>query len=506
MKQTTKARLLCALLAAAMLLPACGEAKPTETTAPADTTAAPVAPITTEATTPVPETTKHPDADNLPDDLDFEDKVVTFYVRGHERFDDEISVDGTTGEIVNDTIYNRELRTEERLGVKIETIRDQADAHGDLDAIRKAVNTNDDTYDIFSASVCRVLSSTTSGIFRELNDLEYIDLSRPYYTQDYLKKTAIHGKNHTVTGDISLSLTRYSFCMYFNKTLLDTYKLEDPYALVRDGKWTHAKMLEMITDIYSDLNGNNQADNEDLYGLGTSNDILVDAYTVAYDLPMIALNSDGHPELVVNVEKFADVTEKVYRINFETTGAHQFDYYGDNAEMTDLCMAFSQDRLAFMHSWIYGMETEYLRNMSSDFGVLPYPKYDENQESYYSFQHDQIGVFALPTSSDCPEVAGAVLEAMSADSRINLVPAYYDTALKNKYSRDVDTAEMIDIVHNNHNFDISWGYINDLLTLPQGIRNLIKAKNPNYASWYASREKMLGKKMDSIAKNYDKMK
>ncbi len=484
--------ILCVLIGA-QLLASCGDS------------AANGGAVTTGAQTAAPETetTYDPDADDL-GALDLGGEIVTAYTREHERFDDEISVDALTGDIVNDAIFDRETRVEERLNVAIETVKEGAQ-HGSFDKMKQLVLAGDSAYDIFSASMYTTTPGASTGIFRDLNDFDTIDLTKPYYTQDYIRQTTVNGKNFTLTGDLSLSLTRYSFCMYFNKSLLETYDLEDPYALVRSGKWTHDTMREMVSGIYTDLNADNKADDADLYGLGTSNVIIIDAYTSAYDLKMVEFDETGKPVLCIDMEKYSDAVKRLYRLNYETEGVHFYKEISDNNEMTDLCNYFSQDHLVFINNWIYGLETDYLRSMTSDFGVLPYPKYDEQQEAYYTFQHDQIGVFAIPITSTKAECAAAVLEAMSSDSRKYLVPTFYNNALKDKYSRDTDTAEMIDIIHNNHKLDPGWLYASYLSGLPQAPRDLLLKKSSDFASFYAKKEKTFKKNLEKLFEDFNKI-
>ncbi len=493
MKHTCCAAVIFCALIGAQLLASCGDSMTDDGTVTTDV----------QTTTPETETTYDPDADGL-GALDLGGETVTVYTREHERFDDEISVDALTGDIVNDAIFDRETRVEERLNVAIETVK-EGGQHGSFDKMKQLVLAGDKTYDIFSASMFTTTPGASTGIFRDLNDFDAIDLTKPYYTQDYIRQTTINGKKFTLTGDLSLSLTRYSFCMYFNKNLLAAYDLGNPYDLVRSGKWTHETMREMVTGIYSDLNTDNKADDADLYGLGTSNVIIIDAYTSAYDLKMVEFDDGGMPMLCIDMEKYSDAVKRLYSLNYETEGVHFYKEISDNNEMTDLCNYFSQDHLVFINNWIYGLETEYLRSMPSDFGVLPYPKYDEQQESYYTFQHDQIGVFAIPITSEKAECAAAVLEAMSSDSRKYLVPTFYDNALKDKYSRDADTAEMIDIIHNNHKLDPAWLFSSYVYGLGQAPRDLLLRKSSDFASFYARQEKTFQKNLEKLFEDFNKI-
>ncbi len=439
--------------------------------------------------------------DDLPEGLSFDGESVHFYSREHYRFSDEVTVDDMNAEVINDAIYERQQKVQERLDVKIENTKEGGE-HGSVDKMRELVTSGDSTFDIFTSSMYTAAPAAINGIFRNLYDFDYIDTTKPYYTQDYINESKIGKGLYTITGDISLSLIRYSFSMYFNKQLVEDYKIEDPYKTVRDGKWTHDKLQETVGEIYTDTNGNGERDDDDFYGLGTSNVIIVDAYTSAYDMKMVQINAEGYPELVLNTEKAADIINKIYKLNWESTGVRPYVEIKDNNEMPDLCEAFSRNKFIFINNWIYGVETEFMRNMENDYGIIPYPKYDEAQEGYYTFQHDQIGVFAIPTTSERAETAAAVFEAMSSESSVSVVPAYYDIALKGKYSRDTDSAEMIDIIHNGHKLDAAWIYCTSIAGLAQTPRNMMLAQSSDFASTYKRSEKLYSKATERLKQNF----
>ena len=143
--------------------------------------------------------------------------------------------------------------------------------------------------------------------------------------------------------------------------------------------------------------------------------------------------------------------------------------------------------------------------MEDDYGIIPYPKYDDIQEGYYTFQHDQIGVFAIPTTSERAETASAVFEAMSSESNASVVPAYYDIALKGKYSRDADSAEMIDIIHNGHKLDAAWIYCTTIGTLAQTPRNMMRAQSSDFASTYKRSEKLYNKTIERLTQSFTEL-
>lgn len=92
--------------------------------------------------------------------------------------------------------------------------------------------------------------------------------------------------------------------------------------------------------------------------------------------------------------------------------------------------------------------------MKDDFGVLPYPKWDDNQDTYYSRVEGGAQVCIVPITNDKTDIAGAVIESMCSYSYNNVIPAYYEITIKNKYTRDDDSAEMFDLIIENRTYDL----------------------------------------------------
>ena len=504
MKRITAILLLFALSAG--LLPSCAEDKSGGENSPSVTQSAVSGnePASAENAPEEPGETEPLRLDELPEELNFDGTDIRFFSRSHVRFADEITVDDLNGEAVNDAIFGRKTRVEDRLGVRIVNIFDGGANHGSTGEMRQIIAAGSDEYDIFTASMYTLSPDAIMGGYHDWLEIPYVDTKKPYYTQSYNEKSSFGGHLYTLTGDISLSLIRYSFCMYFNKQLVEDYGIDNPYDTVREGAWTHDRMKTVVGAIYRDLNGNGAYDDDDFYGLGTSDVIIVDAYTSAYDMHMMGKDERDYPAYDIDLEKWADCVTRLWELNHETEGVRPYIEISDNNEMTDLLVSFSQDRMVFINNWIYGSESDYLRNMESDYGIIPYPKYDEAQGGYYTFQHDQIGVFAVPVTSTRLEAAGAVFEAMSSESRVSVVPAYYDIALKGKYVRDEDSRAMIDIIHNGHLLDPAWIFCSNLGDLAQSPRNLLRGGSSDFASYYASKKKSYDTGLKVLIKAYEK--
>ena len=78
-------------------------------------------------------------------------------------------------------------------------------------------------------------------------------------------------------------------------------------------------------------------------------------------------------------------------------------------------------------------------------------------------------------------MTGAVLEALSYESRQTVIPAYYEIALKGKYARDPESVEMLDLIFAGRIYDLGDTYWCTILR--DGIfQDMFKKNNRDYAS------------------------
>ena len=161
---------------------------------------------------------------------------------------------------------------------------------------------------------------------------------------------------------------------------------------------------------------------------------------------------------------------------------------------------FTQDRVLFCPQMFQFAGTDGVREMETDFYVIPMPKFNEQQEEYRAIQWDGVPVYGIPTSlpSDMIEMVSTFLEVNCAVTSEIVLPAYYDVALKNKYSRDPVAAQMMDIIKSNVTSDFAflWG---------ESINNIIdflysNIRSGNIASAMKSSEKVWGKQLERLTK------
>ena len=142
--------------------------------------------------------------------------------------------------------------------------------------------------------------------------------------------------------------------------------------------------------------------------------------------------------------------------------------------------------------------------MESNFGIVPIPKYDENQENYHSLVNPFTGVLlGVPKSADDLERVSIILEALAAESKYTLQPAYYDVVLQRKYVRDDESSEMLDIIFGSRVYDIGGFYSFGNITVD--FNTLVSKYDTNIMSYYEKRIGQMEKAIDKIVGIFQSM-
>lgn len=500
MKHEILTKLLAALLVTAAVISAsCSESVKTND---AETTAAQsAADESTQAETDAP-LSRAETPDNLPDYLDFEGKTIRVICRKQSWFKGEIYVDELNGEVVNDAVYNRDVKVADRLNIGF-AYTDKANVAG---AAETSINAGADDYDIVVESAVELVQYSTKGQYYNLRGklIDYLDLDAPWWAEYYTEQASVGDKLFFITGDAGWSLRKLAFVTYFNKAMVEDFNIENPYELVLNGTWTADSFARLTKQVYSDVNGDGKRDFNDIYGFGCGDCINFDVYWSAYDLTMTERDDENLPYLNVNTEKFSTAVEKTYALFYGNDGTLCVSSHDDDKEQDELAEKFTRDELLFTTLRLMG--TDLMRDMESDYGIIPSPKFDEAQDNYYTYVHDQYSIFGIPITVPDTDPVTATLEAFAAESYRTVTPAYYDIVLKGKYLRDEESSVMLELALDNVKIDFAWIYCNNMSNAAQVIfRELISSKSTDFVSLYTKNEKTYRSDLDKLIQAYYKL-
>jgi len=403
-------------------------------------------------------------AEESTDDGLFYDKVPELDFGGYEfkvvtgtygRENQELFPESEIGEILNDTIYSRNKNIEGRFNMtfKAETI----DLFQLLPALSKNVKAGDNAYDMYMQIDRDAYSAAGQGLLYPFDKLPHLDLTQPYWCQLPNKQLTVGGRLFWGFSDDMLSHFEATVVLYFNKKQVADLQLEDIYSLVRSGAWTYDKFFEQARLAVKDTDGDGKMTEADNWGIVSESDYFYQSFWISAGTNLVSKDANDIPYFAVpGNQRFFDMADKVISelklkdgiyLESQKVPIPSFD-----GNWTEKRVAFFRaGRALFMSGAI--QEMVQLRDMPDDFGIIPFPKFTADQPQYYTRVCGGFP-YVIPSTAENPELSSALLEVMACEARNAIIPAYYESALKNKYSRDVDTAEMLDLIFDTRVYDL----------------------------------------------------
>lgn len=442
---------------------------------------------------------------------DFENYVFRIMTRDDKntttwRVIDVVDSEENVGDSINDAVYKRNTAVSEEYNVtfeRVETIHEQIVA-----TVTQSVLAGDDNFDALQAILTFQSQLAAEGYLHSLDKFDDLQLDESWWDSIGNGFLRIGGELYSAMGDINIIDNDATYSVLFNKKLLANYPaIPDIYQLVRDGKWTLDKLHEYSQLVSKDLDGNGVMEwDKDQFGV-------IDQYEVSEALLLgsgmraVEFDKDGYLEYNLSNEKIVNTFEKVYNFFSDdtcqiTTDASKYSSVSDKWNVVSRGTFKSDRGLFFMGPTV---NVRLLRDMTSDFGILPIPKIEESQSTYHSMlQSNNATSYSIPVTAAVPDRTALILEALCEESVDTLTPAYYENTLKRKASRDNESSDMLDLIFANRIIDQADTYTT--IGIKSFIEGQAKSESNTFASSEASNRSSYVEKIDKINESFKKLK
>ena len=385
----------------------------------------------------------------------------------------DLVADELTGDPVDDAVYERNEKIKANLNCELDIYEigtfgasGTINVGADLKTILLAGNP-----DNISAGFVNGISLAAliqGEVLYNLNEIDTLGLENDWWYKEANDSMTINGKLFAATGDFSVRGLVSMTSIFFNKTLLERYEdLENPYDLVRSGKWTIDKLVE-YSNVMTMAGGDGTLTIDNQVGFvsewGSSYYYLSAAGIRAYENNgtdiVFAMNNASAQEMVTKISNLL-TNKQVSKI--------VADHYGDDYSAGGVLSYFGDNKIAFYSHNIY--DALELRDMEAEFGMLPLPKLNEAQTDYYSISNRYFSSYALvPLASPDPETAGILLNALSYYGNMHLREAVYDRSFRSlKLLRDEDSVEMFELIIKTQIQDMGLFFTSTAYSLISGI-------------------------------------
>ena len=387
--------------------------------------------------------------------LDYGECDVTFLVRddNNGRYKSvEILTHEENPDIINEAIAERNTAVEQLLNCKIKEVRVQ----NVYSAAIKDIN-GGGTYDIFMPGMPEASNLATQGYLFDLYTFgDVLKLENSYWDQCANKDFSISNKLYFTVGDSCLLNFNCSHAIVFNKTVAEKCGAEDPYELLKTGKWTYDALIRNAK--LADTKDNGSASDR-IYGF-----LLNDTYTITLFVgageSLTEKDSDDVPHMKPVTDRSASVMSKI-REMYHDSSCVQIIENMPKGNDSDIWYAASravgEGRALFRSLSLIDLPE--LDVYDCNYGLLPTPKFNEEQDDYINIVSGTEDIcLCIPVTAPDPERAAAVMEAFTIASTPTIRRAYYDVMLKNRRIADEEGEYALDIMLNNRSYEIATLY------------------------------------------------
>lgn len=410
----------------------------------------------------------------------------------------EFYTEELNGELVNDAIYHRNITVEDRLGLKL-AYKLEPGAYEQqgtwVKSIENSVRAGDQAYDVAAGYSMAGATLAYDHMLLDLADQPYLSFDKPWWPRSLMDEATCGGKLYFCSGDISTYMIYYMYALYFNKQLIENHGLENPYPLVQEGKWTLDKMLSMASGVYEDINGDGKKDDGDRFGL-IVHATYVDPFFFAVGLRTTEKTADDIP--VISSSFGGEKTHWLLNTLVDYFNTNDGILVTGNDGYTVNANLFMESRALFsVNEFLYAAVK--VRDADVDYGILPIPKYDEEQREYSTVMSFPYSLYGIPADAKDPAMSAALLECLASESYRTVTPALFETGMKVKYATDNETAQMFDIIRSSVVFDFGRVFTYSMSGMTYGLfRDAVATKKNNWISIYEKNEKKLTAALEKV--------
>jgi multiple sugar transport system substrate-binding protein len=441
-----------------------------------------------------PETNEH-EAIGLPEDINLGGKVITVHHwdAGYPEF--EVDQDSLDGDPVADAAYKKNLYTEQLLNVELEFYDWEYKGNGigqlieACDNLKNAMSDASSSVDIIANYPRVVPTGAIRGLCYDITSLDSVDLSKEWWPQNLQNEIAVFDSVMFLSGDISTSLIYQIYGLFYNKTLAESFGLENIVQLVDDGEWTLDKFIEITKVGYEDIDTVSGKSEGDTFAL-----------TLEWWNADALVQSCGY-KILENTAEGIKVTDAFFSPAFgEFVGKigkwFASDYVFDDAQYAAAATnAFLESRSIFYLGAL--SKGHNLQDTDIDYGIVPLPKMTTS-DSYVTTVANGMTMYSIGRLTKNAEDAGTVLQTLGYYGLQYTTPAVFEVTMQGKFSKDEETMRLLTTLKNGVQFDLALLYQRQIDSI-NDIPTQAFLRNSEWSVIMSSRQqKLLNKMVDAL--------
>ena len=400
----------------------------------------------------------------------------------------------TNGDMLNDAEYNRCRLLEEKMNIVFNETNQGVDNEV-ADTANRVLMAGEDAYDVIFMPARNLYSFLENGSLFNLLDFDELQLDEPWWLSNYNDPSILNGSLYAAASYSQLMIIDSVWSVYYNESIGENLGLDTPYSIVKDGNWTLDTMKTYLKAA-ANLNGDDSFSWNDsgsaIYGIALDHSQHI--LTCAGE--RIIESENGQLVFTAGTDRFYDVVSKITQVFTEDDGCAQYKHIpcGDD-DPGHYIYTFEHERSLMMVAEV--CKTNRMRDKNYSFGILPMPKYDEEQENYIGKPFYGTPCLTIPVTVKDPENVAAIADALAYLSYETVWPVFRKVTLEQKNLRNEESIEMLDIIINSIVPDLTtiYGVGSDFEIK---IKDLVTAGDDSVSSVVASYKDKIQTELDKI--------
>ena len=360
------------------------------------------------------------------------------------------------GDLVNGAMVNAYFAVSDRFNMEIELL-----IPGDQKVVQSTVENEtlvgETSFDIVYNHDLRTVSNAVNGCFLNIKSMELVNLDKPWWTASS-QKFQIADKLYFTSSYLGVWSPYMNMGLYYNKDIANENGITIPYDDIIAGNWYIEDMIEMTKNLKVDKDGDGEiTPDKDQYGYVSAyaGNLCAQANLVG---SFISQDGKGGNRINADTERCSNYINLMERLYANGIG----EYEGVTSYNVDI---FKNGRSLFIFSETRTL-VENRNDITFSWGMIPFPKYDENQENYSSAGYDLFWGVNRNVAHRSDIIATAI-EALSCQNYNNVYPVIWEEFFGYKLSENVTDYKMVCIVRDATFVNPDYVYDTQILGMTQ---------------------------------------
>ena len=411
--------------------------------------------------------------------------------------------DDYTTDAVQNAVFDRNNRVISKLGLDVKYNEDTYSSAGGLTAIESFVLSDlEDSPDVMQVPAYSMVRAAIKGLlYNALTDEEenYFDITdeNGWYTDIMFENTLDESKVFMLAGDYFIDLLRCAYSVFVN---IDMYEdlftseggVETLYQMVADGDWTYDELMNHADAAYVDRAPIGTVDEGDSFGIAAGAWWYYRTFFSTSGLDIFEETEDGKIAYVQDISEIHTFVDKLVEMLSRDAFLNPHAYANNDQGPFEVTALFTSGGTLFaLDQFVLNLEGTNIRSMEQKVGVVPFPKYNVDEE-YGALVSDNGNMGGILYNSDKFTESSALLQLMCEESnkgKGSVIYEYYDVTLKYKYSADAGQIQMLEIIRDGLCMPKSFTFDNYFAQDVAGVStygSVIKKSTNNGTNTFAS--------------------